>query len=156
MKNVNLLRLVVREDGEAPQIETLLDYLAMIGYRATGQEPWTTFERGSSVARVYALSPRQIKASLSVQPIYEADDLTGVTLNLNVNAGQPLLKREAEFWEKELDAMEAALCYGYLNPIVSDYAASRALWFNLSILLIGLLVLALIIAIPTVIVPVVS
>jgi len=122
--------------------KAITEYLQSIGFTQTQISPTLLFERGSNLASLYNFNPKSQKTEVSVD-FASAGEQTIVELTMRINcfANQPLSK-DYEFWAAELDGIQDALDHGYVNPAISDFAAERALWYNVSIML-GVLILTI-------------
>lgn len=129
----------VRQGAAAKYISA---YLESIGFEHRQVSPTMIFERGSSFAGIYNMNPKAQKTEITVDFATIAGQ-TVVELTMRVNCfGNRPLSKDYEFWSAELAGIEDALEHGYANPAVSQYAAERAMWYNLAVFL-AVLILSL-------------
>lgn len=121
--------------------KTLTEYLDSIGYTQLQVSPTLLFERGASLASLYNPNPKSQKTEISV----DFASISGVTVlevTMRVNClGNKPLRRDYEFWETELSGIEDALEHGYVNPHMSEYAADRAMWYSITVMLMVLILM---------------
>jgi hypothetical protein len=114
------------------------EYLEAIGFTHTQISPTMLFERGSRFASLYNMNPKSQKTLVSVD-FASAAGQTIVEMTMRVDClGNKPLSKDYEFWAAELAGIEELLEHGYVNPYLSDLAAERAMWYNITITLLVL------------------
>lgn len=111
------------------------EYLEAIGFTQGQINPTMVFERGANLASLYNMNPKSQKTEITVDFASIAGQ-TIVELTMRVNClGNKPLSKDFEFWATELAGINEVLEHGYVNPFLSDFAAERAKWYNVSVLL---------------------
>lgn len=119
------------------------EYLDSIGYQQTQMSPTMRFQRGWRFASLFNPNPKSQKTDITVDfASVGQETIIEVTMRINCFGNRPL-RKDYEFWQAELGGIEEALDNGYVNPLISDFAAERALWYNVTITLIVLFVVLL-------------
>ena len=120
--------------------KALIEYLGSIGYSQYQINPTLLFERGANLASLYNPNPKSQKTEISVD-FASISGITVLEVTMRVNClGNKPLRRDYEFWEAELDGIVDALEHGYVNPRLSDYAADRAMWYSVTVMLMVLMI----------------
>lgn len=113
----------------------ITEYLEAIGFNQRQISPTMIFERGASLASLYNMNPKSQKTEITVDFASIAGQMI-VELTMRVNClGNKPLSKDFEFWAAELAGINEVLEHGYVNPFVSDFAADRAKWYNISVML---------------------
>ena len=140
MPKVDGYWLVYRESFETAMrkgaaSKAATEYLEAIGYRQTQLNPTMVFRRGSGLASLYHPNPKRQFTEVSVD-FASSGEVGIVELVMRVNrfGNMPLIK-DYEFWRAELDGMALVLQQGHAEPRLSDYAAERAMWYSISVML---------------------
>jgi|GEM_PF-4867473 len=116
------------------------EYLAAIGFTQTRLSPTMLFERGSNLASLYNMNPKAQKTEIAVDFASIAGQ-TIIELTMRVNClGNKPLSKDYEFWAAELAGIDDVLEHGYVNPYLSDFAAERAFWYNVTVLMAILMI----------------
>ena len=132
--------LVYRESFETKMrkgaaSKALTDYLEAIGYEQGQISPTMLFTRGRSIASLFHPNPKRQKTEISVD-FASSGDLSIVELVMRVNRlGNMPLGKDYEFWRAELDGLAMVLRNGYAEPRLSDFAAERAMWYSITMML---------------------
>lgn len=120
----------------------ITEYLEAIGFMQQQIHPTMIFERGANLASLYNMNPKAQKTEVSAD-FASIGGQTIVELTMRVNClGNKPLSKDYEFWAAELAGIDEVLKHGYVNPYVSDFAADRAKWYNISVML-GILILTI-------------
>ncbi|MGJ3241057.1 MAG: hypothetical protein ACFE0Q_20270 [Anaerolineae bacterium] len=118
----------------------ITEYMEAIGFVQTQLNPTLIFERGNTLASLYNMNPKSQKTIASMD-FASIDGQTVIELTMRVNClGNQPLSKDFEFWALELAGIEDVLNHGYVNPTLSDLASERALWYNVSIALMLVIV----------------
>jgi hypothetical protein len=139
--------LVYRESFETTMrkgaaSKAVTEYLEAIGYEQGQITPTMLFRRGSGFASIYHPNPKRQLTEISVD-FASSGELGIVELVMRVNRfGNMPLEKDYEFWRSELDGLATVLQQGRANPRMSDYAAERAMWYSIAMML-GILALVL-------------
>ena len=121
----------------------ITEYLDAIGYEQTQISPTMQFQRGWSLASLFNPNPKKQKTEIAVD-FASAGQQTVIEVTMRINCfGNRPLSKDYEFWQAELEGFADVLEHGYINPMISDYAAERALWYNVTITIIVLFVVLL-------------
>ena len=100
------------------------EYLERAGYKPVGPAPAFTYTRGSRMGSLTGFSPRKWGVSANLQVAPDVDGLIHVTVGYAIDTtGQTVIKREREFWDKELDGLVAAA--GGTNAAVTPLAQAE-------------------------------
>jgi len=123
------------------------EYLAAIGFTQLRISPTMLFERGSNFASLYNMNPKAQKTEIAVD-FASIEGQTIIELNMRVNClGNKPLSKDYEFWAAELAGIDDVLEHGYVNPYLSDFAAERAFWYNVTVLMAILMLVIMILTI---------
>jgi hypothetical protein len=115
--------------------KAVTEYLEAIGYEAGQITPTMLFRRGSGLASIYHPNPKRQLTEISVD-FASSGDLGIVELVMRVNRfGNMPLEKDYEFWRSELDGVATVLQQARANPRISDYAAERAMWYSIAMML---------------------
>jgi len=100
---MKLDRVFTTHESEQTVREQISQYLTGIGYQLVASQPYLMFTRGSAFGSRTAFSPKKWKAVVSVQtqPANEGVTTGRVLFEIDTT-GQWVVKREIEFWNKEL------------------------------------------------------
>lgn len=120
--------------------KAVTEYFESLGYRQIQIHPSLEFERGAVLASLYSPNPRSQKTHLTVDVVGSGSD-SMIELVMRVNRfGNMPLEPDYDFWRSEIEGLANTLHYGYSDPRMSDYAAGRAKWYSIAIMLGILLV----------------
>lgn len=139
--------LVYRESIEVEMRQgaigkAITEYFESIGFKQTQISPTQGFERGSSLAGLYDPNPKHQKTIVSVDIVgSHGHSVIELTMRINRLGTRPL-RADYEFWRAEIDGLSHALNYGYVDPRWSDYAAERAKWNNIAVMM-GVLIIVM-------------
>lgn len=134
----------VRKGAAAKYIS---QYLEAIGFTQTQINPTMLFERGATFASLYNMNPKSQKTDISVDfATIEGQTVIELTMRVNCLGNKPLSK-DYEFWTAELAGIEDVLEHGYVNPYLSDFAAERAFWYNVTVLMAILMIVIMLLTI---------
>ena len=115
--------------------KAIIEYLDAVGYHQSRITPSMEFERGAMLAGFYNPNPRSQKTIITVDFVSVGGN-TVIELVMRINrAGNMPLSKDFEFWEAEIRGIENSLHYGYCDPRLSEYAADRAKWYSIAIML---------------------
>lgn len=115
--------------------KALQDYLEAIGYKVQRHSPTMILERGSWLASWVHPNPRHQKSRLTLDFISNGEQ-TLVEAVLRVSRlGNVPLRPDYDFWQTELEELRRVLQLEPVNPLLSRYAAERALWYSVSVML---------------------
>ena len=115
--------------------KAVIEYFESIGFRQTQISPSMQFERGAILASLYSPNPRSQKTLLTVDVVSRGgDSLIELVMRINRFGNMPL-EPDFDFWRAEIDGLANALNHGYSDPRLSEYAAERAKWYSISIML---------------------
>ena len=118
--------------------KAITEYLEAIGYHQTQISPSLQFERGALLASLYSPNPRSQKTFVTLDVVSSGGDSL-VELVLRVNRfGNIPLEPDFDFWRAEIDGLANTLHYGYCDPRISEFAAERAKWYSIAMMLIML------------------
>lgn len=115
--------------------KAITEYLEAIGYEQIQMSPTMVFERGSGLASLYHPNPKRQKTEISVD-FASAGNTSIVELVMRVNrlGNKPLVK-DYEFWRSELNGLSSILQGGHAESQLSDFAAERAMWYSVAVML---------------------
>jgi hypothetical protein len=106
---MKLERAFTTRESEQASRELIAKYLEGKGYKQRESEPCLVYERGSALSSLFSFSAKHWKATVMVQTTPTADQLTNVVATFDINTtGQMVIKKERDFWEKELDGLIAS------------------------------------------------
>jgi hypothetical protein len=127
--------------------KSITEYFESIGYKQSQISPTLIFERGAMLASLYDPNPKHQKTEITID-IVSSGKQSIVELMMRVNRlGNIPLQKDYEFWRAEIDGLAHALNYGYVDPRWSDYAADRAKWYSMVVMMgIAMIVMALLFA----------
>jgi hypothetical protein len=115
--------------------KAITEYFESIGFRQTQISPSMTFERGAMLASLYDPNPKHQKTHISIDIVSHGNQsLIELTMRIN-RLGNIPLQADYEFWRSEIDGLAHAIHYGYVDSRWSDYAAERAKWYSVVIML---------------------
>jgi hypothetical protein len=132
--------LVYRESFETAMrkgaaSKAVTEYLESIGYEQIQMSPTMIFERGSGMASLYHPNPKRQKTQISVDfASAGSTDIVELVMRVNRFGNMPLAK-DYEFWRAELDGLAVILQKGSVDSRLSTYAAERAMWYSVSVML---------------------
>lgn len=133
------IRTTHRPGAVAKEIHAYFDAL---GYEQTQTTPTMIFERGGGLASLYSPNPASQKMRVLIDMVSGGDNETWVEVRLRVNSlGSLSFAADHDFREAELEGLRLLLEYGCLNTLLSQYAADRAKWFSLVVILATLAVM---------------
>ena len=131
---------VATEMRQGAAKKAVIEYFESIGFRQTQISPSMQFERGAILASLYSPNPRSQKTHLTVDVVSRGNDSL-IELVMRVHRfGNIPLEPDFDFWRAEIDGLANMLNHGYADPRLSEYAADRAKWYSISIMLGVLLV----------------
>lgn len=115
------------------------EFLEAAGYRQSQSSPTMIFQRGWQLAGLFNPNPKRQQTIIHMDLVSSgAETLIEMTMRVNCIGNRPLSK-DLDFWQAELNGIQEAIEVGYANPLISTYAAERALWYNVVILICVLL-----------------
>ena len=124
----------------------ITEYLEAIGFTQLQISPTMIFERGANLASLYNMNPKSQKTEVTVDFASIAGQ-TIVEVTMRVNCfGNKALSKDYEFRAAELAGINEVLEHGYVNPFVSQFAAERALWYNVTVTLTVLIAVFIMLA----------
>lgn len=122
----------------------IAEYFDAVGYEQTQLSPTMIFERGFSLSSLYNPNPKSQKTIVHVD-FASTGTFTIVEVQMRVNRmGNRPLSKDYEFWDTELRGMQQALDTGILDPQTSYYAAERARWYSITVMLTVLVVVLMV------------
>lgn len=135
-RNWLVYRYAIESDMRKGAIsKAITEYLEAIGYRQTRISPSMEFERGTTMASLYNPNPRSQKTIITIDIVGAGGhSIVEAVMRVNCRGNLPLSK-DFDFWQTELQGIEKSLHYGYCDPRLSEYAADRAKWYSIAIML---------------------
>lgn len=108
---MKLDRNFTTHENEQTTRDLISQYLLQQGYQQTPSQPNLVFERGSNMGSMTSFSTKRWKVIVTVQtrPSNEGGSQVSVTFDINTT-GQWVVKREINFWNKELEGLIASAC----------------------------------------------
>lgn len=120
--------------------KAITDYMGALDYVQTQLSPTLIFERGASLSSLYNPNPKSQKTIVTVD-FASLGQTTIVEIQMRVNCmGNRPLSKDYDFWAAELYGIEQVLTGDYVDPVTSDFAAERAQWYNVAVMLTVLVV----------------
>lgn len=136
---------VTTEMRQGAAKKVIVEYFESIGFRQTQISPSMLFERGAILASLYSPNPRSQKTQLTVDVVSSGgDSLVELVMRVHRFGNMPL-EPDFDFWRAEIDGLAYALNHGFSDPRLSEYAADRAKWYSIAIML-GVLFVATIVS----------
>lgn len=111
-------------------------YFDALGYAHIASQPSRHYTRGKSLASWYHPNPRTYQTNVIIDALTDAHGCTLLEIEMRVNTfGNAPHDKDEDFWQAELDGLASTLRYGYSDPLLSYYAAERAMWYSVAVLL---------------------
>jgi hypothetical protein len=121
--------------------KVVIEYLESLGFRQTQVGPTMQFERGAILASLYSPNPRSQKTELTVDVVSRgSESLIELVMRIQRFGNLPL-EPDFDFWRAEIDGLATMLNDSYADPRLSEYAAERAKWYSIALML-GVLLIA--------------
>jgi hypothetical protein len=126
-------------------------YFSALDYELVQSSPTLIFERGGVLTSLFASSPAKQKTRILIDFVSgaEGEMLLEVAMHVNTLLSASF-QTDHDFREAELNGLQVALEYGYIDATLSRYAADRAKWYSRTIALIGIAVISSLVAVVTV------
>lgn len=124
--------------------KALITYFEDLGYANTQTSPSLIFERGAPLVGMFFMSPDAMQTKVSADIINMGGTNTiELVYRVNVLGRLPLLPADVEFWQAEIEGVEAAVHFGYFSPAIAFNAAERTRWQRAALVLFVALALVL-------------
>ncbi len=105
---MRLDRTFTTQESEQVAHTRIASYLESKGYKQRETSPALVYERGSAFGSMVSFSTKHWKVVTTVQTNSNPDETTNVIAVFDINTtGQMVVKRERDFWEKELAGLVA-------------------------------------------------
>jgi len=106
---MKLDRTFITKENEQTSRELIASYLESKGYTQRESKPCLVYERGSGLGSLLSPFTKHWKVTATVQIKPNADQTTNIVATFNINTtGQIVIKKERDFWKKELDGLVAS------------------------------------------------
>ncbi|MDQ7024348.1 MAG: hypothetical protein Q9P01_03525 [Anaerolineae bacterium] len=123
--------------------KAITEYFESIGFRQTQMSPSLQFERGALLASLYSPNPRSQKTHITADIVSSgSENLIELVVRINRFGNIPL-EPDFDFWRVEIEGLANTVQQGYSDPRLSEYAAERAKWYSIAMMM-ALLFVALV------------